>query len=134
MTEPAAAKSPVLGTPAVLKPKRTALAPRMVPLVDGPEIYAAIGKAISGAQEFVYLTSWLLNLNVSLGGSSLRQLLLAKARAGVKVRILWCDLDIVMGHVSTGQENIEAVEAKQLTDADKSHNIEVFVAQMHDLS
>src|SRR5712691_1391160 len=70
------------GTPAktVLKLKRTELAPRMVPLVDGPEIYAAIGKAISGAQEFVYLTAWLLNLNVSLGGKSLRELLVAKAR------------------------------------------------------
>jgi phosphatidylserine/phosphatidylglycerophosphate/cardiolipin synthase-like enzyme len=80
---------------------------KLVPLVDGPEIFGAMGKALANAKEYIYLTAWLLHLDTKLGPQSLRQHLLAKAKQGIKVRIILCDLDIVMGKVGPEGAGVE---------------------------
>jgi phosphatidylserine/phosphatidylglycerophosphate/cardiolipin synthase-like enzyme len=107
---------------------------KLVPLVDGPEIFGAMGKALAQAKEYIYLTAWLIHLNVKLGPLSLRQHLLAKAKQGVKVRIILCDLDIVMGKAEVGWEDLEIKLAEKLQKQDPSGNIRVLVSPMKSLA
>lgn len=65
----------------------------VLPLIGGPAYFTAIKAkidALTGAAgDFIYLTGWWLDPNFSLGGGTrLTDLLIAKARAGVDVRVM----------------------------------------------
>ncbi|WP_168733685.1 phospholipase D-like domain-containing protein [Deinococcus sp. Arct2-2] len=64
----------------------------ITPHIGGPPYFAALKAkidALTGAAgDFVYIAGWWLNTNTALGGAALTDLLIAKARAGVDVRVL----------------------------------------------
>ena len=90
----------------------------LVPLVDGPEIFARMEKELLKAKDYIYLTAWLLHPDFSLKSQPLRQILESKAAKGVDVRILWCDLDVMMGHFGPAWDKVKAA-AWETTEATK---------------
>lgn len=106
---------------------------RIVPLVDGPEILGEMGRAIALAKEYVYITAWMLHLDVRMGGPTLRNLLLEKAKQGVKIKILWCDIDVAMGGPGATPD-IESRWAEDFLKQDTSGNIEIAISPMQNIS
>jgi phosphatidylserine/phosphatidylglycerophosphate/cardiolipin synthase-like enzyme len=66
---------------------------RVTPLVGGLETFAAMGDAIqtaTGKGHYIYMLNWYMDLDVPLGGSTLRQLILVALNYRVQVRaMLW---------------------------------------------
>lgn len=64
----------------------------ITPHIGGPPYFAALKAkidALTGAAgDFIYIAGWWLRADTNLGGTTLSDLLIAKARAGVDVRVL----------------------------------------------
>lgn len=112
----------------------------ITPLVDGPEIFAEIGNSIINAKDYIYISGWMIHLNLKINGKSLKSLLLKKSSQNVKIKILWADLDPNAGQFNEEEakkkyaQSIESIQANRLLKEDKSKNIEVIVTEMSDLS
>ncbi len=116
----------------------------IIPVVDGPNIFEKMGQAMESAEGYIYITAWLLHLNVRLGKKSLKRWLLDKARDEVKVRILWCDLDQQMGHFGKNVSprlaaDWERYSARNLLNSAEGEGIapeylQIVVSRMKDIS
>lgn len=111
------------GTPVICLEKN-----QLTPLVDGPEIFGRMGKMFDYAKKYIYITAWSLRLRTPIKGKKLEDWLLTKAAEGVKVRILWCDLDEEMSNFN------ERAAVKKLLSKDKSNNIVAVISAFTDLS
>nr|MCH9686144.1 hypothetical protein [Deltaproteobacteria bacterium] len=97
----------------------TGSVPRRIPgntaraLIDGPAIYGAIGSGIEGAQRSIHIEVMLLYDDRY--GRKVRDLLVARARAGVEVRLLFDVQTTARSHSLATLKEIWARTARKLT-------------------
>jgi len=101
---------------------------QVVPLVDGPEIFGRMGEMFKKAKKYIYITAWNLRMKTPIQRKKLGDWIIKKAKEGVKVRILWTDLDAKMSPFN------ERKAISKILKRDKTGNLVIVLSELKDLS
>jgi len=100
---------------------------KLTPLIDGPEIFDQMGDMLERAKKYIYITAWSMRMKTPVKRKKLGDWLIEKAKQGVKVKILWCDLDKKMSPFN------ERKAINILLKRDKTNNIKVVLSELKEL-
>ncbi len=100
---------------------------KLTPLVDGPEIFGKMGEMFEKAKSYIYITAWSMRMKTPVKGKKLGDWLIEKAKKGVKIKILWCDLDKKMSPFN------ERKAINALLKRDKTNNIKIVLSELKEL-